>query len=145
MKKIFLSAFVVSLLSGFFCVVPQARAADVVGVIESQKIAFQHPKFDSVTKELLAFRRENESATLRAIELESDDEKKADIYEAAVREFTERERLVMSPILADCDRAVQAVMKSKKITVILEKDSIYLGGTDITDDVVAWLKKNAVK
>ncbi|GHS86094.1 HlpA protein [Synergistales bacterium] len=144
MKKVFLYAlafFVFSLLWA----APQARAADVVGVIESQKIVFQHPKFDSVTKSLLDFRRTSESAAFRAVELESDDEKKAGIYETAARELAEREQFLMSPIRKDCERAVQAVMKSKKITVILEKDSVYLGGTDITDDVVAWLKKNAAK
>ena len=51
----------------------------------------------------------------------------------------------MSSIRKDCDRAIQAVMKSKKITVVLELDSVYFGGTDITNDVVAWLKKNATK
>ena len=144
MKKIFLFALVFSFLSGLFCV-PQAGAADAVGIVESQKIAFQHPKFDSVTKELLEFRRENESAALRAMDLESDEDKKVAIYEAAVRKFTERERLVMSPIREDCEKAVQAVMKNRKITVIVERDSVYFGGTDITDDAIAWLKKNAAK
>jgi outer membrane protein len=142
MKNIFLSALIFLIV---FCGCAKTDAADSVGVIESQKIAFQHPKFDSVTKELLDFRRESEASTLRAIELESDADKKAAIYEAAARDFTERERLLMSSIRKDCDRAIQAVMKSKKITVVLELDSVYFGGTDITNDVVAWLKKNATK
>ncbi|GHS95582.1 hypothetical protein AGMMS50276_11770 [Synergistales bacterium] len=144
MKKIFLFTLVFSFLLYLFCA-PQAGAADNVGIVESQKIAFQHPKFDSVTKNLLKFRRENESAALRAMDLESDEDKKVAIYDAAVREFTERERLLMSPIREDCEKAVIAVMKSKKITVIIEKDSVYFGGTDITNDVIAWLKKNAAK
>jgi outer membrane protein len=146
-----------------------AGAADTVGVVNSQKILFQHPEFDDVTRILLYLSRTIENNPILLIEREKDAEtkrlltkfshllpefaeldqslaaekdleEKNRLVESRQTKLTQRERELMSPLLQECRRALETVMKSKKMTVIMEADAVYLGGTDITEDVVRQLK-----
>jgi outer membrane protein len=146
-----------------------AGAADTVGIINSQKILFQHPGFDDVTRILLYLTRPIESNPILLIEKEKDAEtkrlltkfshllpefaeldrslaaekdleKKKRLSESRQTKLTQRERELMMPLLEECRRALETVMKNKKMTVIIETDAVYYGGTDITEDVVRQLK-----
>ena len=146
-----------------------AGAADTVGVVHSQKILFQHPSFDDVTRILLYLSRplegnpilllekEKDSDTKRlltkfghllpefaeldqSLAAEKDPEKKNQLIESRQTKLTERERELMTPLLQECRQALETVMKSKKMTVILEAGTIYWGGTDITEDVIRQLR-----
>ena len=147
-----------------------AYAADSVGLVNSQKIMFQHPRFDEATKMLIFLSRAVEGSAVqiltgeqdperremimkystqvtefaqmdRAIALENDTEKKTRLWEDRQRKFSEFEAGLMGPILEECRQAIQAVMTLKKMTVAIELDAVYYGGTDITDEVVQQLKK----
>ena len=147
-----------------------AYAADSVGLVDSQKIMFQHPGFDEASKILIFLsrplegsavqiltsekdteRREmimkystqiNELAVLdRAMSLEKDAGKQDSLWMDRQRKLSELEANLMKPIMDDCREAIQAVMLLKKMTVVIELDSVYYGGTDITEDVVQRLKR----
>ena len=47
----------------------------------------------------------------------------------------------MAPLFTDINLAIRTVANAKKITVVVDKDAVFYGGTDITDAVVAELKK----
>jgi outer membrane protein len=146
-----------------------AGAADTVGVINSQKILFQHPDFDDITRILLYLSRPIEGNPILLIEKEKDAdtkrllakfrdllaefaewdrsltaekdlEEKRRLSESRQTKLTERERELMTPIFQECQRALESVMKNKKMTVIMEVDAVYFGGTDITEDVIRQLK-----
>ena len=147
-----------------------AYAADTVGLVDSQKIMFQHPKFDEASKILIFFSRSvegnleqvleketdtgrrqmimNYSAQVsefaeldRAISAEQDPEKKEKLWEDRQKRLSEFEAGLMRPIMEECRQAIQAVMALKKMTVVIELDSVYYGGTDITEDVIQRLKR----
>ena len=147
-----------------------AYAADVVGLVNSQKIMFQHPRFDEASKILIFFTRPLEgnlalilerekdperrqmimdfsthvsefSAMDRAISEEKDPEKKEMLWEDRQNKLKEFEAGLMSPIFRECRKAIQTVMADKKMTVLLEVDAAYYGGTDITEDVILLLKR----
>jgi outer membrane protein len=134
LKKVLLACL------GLLVFVSFCDAADTVGVIESRKVLFQHPGFDAAAKALVELRRQKESETNLAAEGESDPNKKLDMFRAVAREMAEAEERLMSPVRKDCEDALIAVMQKRKITVVLEKDSVYIGGTDITEDVIRQLK-----
>ena len=147
-----------------------ACAADTVGLVDSQKIAFQHPRFDEASRILIFLttslegsapqmllsesdpeRREmiskfstqvNEFATLdRAIAAENDPERQDRLWLDRQIKLSEFEASLMGPILDECSQAIREVMTLRSITVVLELDSVFYGGTDITDDVIQRLAR----
>ncbi len=119
-----------------------ALAADTIGVVDSQKILFQHPKFGIVAKQVGEKSRAKQAEIDAAANKTTDGEEKIRILQQGSREMKAEEANLMGPIDRDCQRAVQAVAKARGMTVVLEKNATYFGGTDITQDVIAWLKKN---
>jgi outer membrane protein len=117
-----------------------AAAADMVGLLDLRKVLFQHPKFDAVSKHIVEINRQKESMIRCSLERETDPERKADILKAANTEMTETEERLMASIHKDCKNALTAVMKRKNITVVLSRHAVYLGGADITEDVIAQLR-----
>ena len=122
-----------------------AFAEEKIGVIDSQKIVFQHPKFEGITKQMQQISKAKETEMKTAVDSEKDQDKKAEIYQAKRRELAQEEQRLMQPIFQEAQLAVRTVAKIKGVTVVIEKSAVYFGGIDITDDVIQELKKNAAK
>ncbi|MBR4401385.1 MAG: OmpH family outer membrane protein [Synergistes sp.] len=116
-------------------------AADAVGTITTQKIMFQHPKFEQVQKQLKDISATKQKEAQSAIDKETDDKKKAQIYQSKRQELAVEEQKLMDPIFKDINLAIRTVANQKKLTVIVDKEAVFFGGVDITDDVIAELKK----
>ncbi len=128
-----------------FCAAGFAAAEEKIGVIDSQKIVFQHPGFEAVTKQLQSISATKENEMKMAVDKESDQNKKAQIFSAKRNELAQEEQRLMQPIFQEAQLAVRTVAKIKGVTVVIEKSAVYFGGIDITDDVIQELKKNAAK
>ena len=122
-----------------------ASAEEKIGVIDSQKIVFQHPKFEGITKQMQQISKTKETEMKTAVDSEKDQDKKAEIYQAKRRELAQEEQRLMQPLFQEAQMAVRTVAKLKSITVVIEKGAVYFGGIDITDDVIQELKKKAAK
>ena len=122
-----------------------ASAEEKIGVIDSQKIVFQHPKFEGITKQMQQISKTKETEMKTAVDSEKDQDKKAEIYQAKRRELAQEEQRLMQPLFQEAQLAVRTVAKLKRITVVIEKGAVYFGGIDITDDVIQELKKKAAK
>lgn len=122
-----------------------AMAEEKIGVIDSQKIVFQHPKFEAVTKQLQTISKTKENEMKLAVDKEPDQNKKAEIFNMKRNELAQEEQRLMDPIFREAQLAVRTVAKVKGVTIVIEKASVYFGGLDITDDVIQELKKNAAK
>ncbi|MDO4988472.1 MAG: OmpH family outer membrane protein [Synergistes sp.] len=140
----FMRKAAVSMVMGFVaaaCMAGAAFAADVIGTIEIQKAMFQHPKFEQVQKQLRSFSEKKQKEAQTAIEKESDDKKKAQIFQSKRMEVAKEEQKLMEPLEKDINLAIRTVAGQKKITVVVERTAVFFGGTDITDAVIAQLKK----
>ena len=122
-----------------------AFAEEKIGVIDSQKIVFQHPKFEGITKQMQQISKTKETEMKTAVDSEKDQDKKAEIYQAKRRELAQEEQRLMQPLFQEAQMAVRTVAKLKSITVVIGKGAVYFGGIDITDDVIQELKKKAAK
>jgi outer membrane protein len=122
-----------------------AAANEKIGVIDSQKIIFQHPRFEAVTKQLQQISQQKENEMKLAVDKEPDQNKKAQIFSAKRNEFAMEESRLMQPIFQEAQVAVRTVAKLKGVTVVIEQTAVYFGGIDITDDVIQELKKRAAK
>ncbi|ADE56804.1 MULTISPECIES: OmpH family outer membrane protein [Aminobacterium] len=120
-----------------------SMAEEKIGVIDSQKIVFQHPKFESVTQQLKVISQTKENEMKAAVDKETDQNKKMEIYQTKRRELATEEQRLMEPLFKESQIAVRTVAKVKGITVVIEKSAVYFGGIDITDDVIQELKKTA--
>ena len=47
----------------------------------------------------------------------------------------------MEPLFKEINLAIRTVANQKKLTVVVDKEAVFYGGIDITDAVVAELKK----
>ena len=132
-----LSAFILAMAAG------AALAGDKIGVIEPQTVLSQHPKMPQVKKQIQAMLQKKQEEAKAAIEKETDNEKKAEIYQTKKNEAAAEEQKLMAPILKDMDQAIRNVAKAKGLTVVIDVAQALMGGVDITSDVVAELKRLA--
>jgi len=137
---------VVLVLIGLFILVPDtafasaAAAGDKIGVIDSQNVITNHPKFESAMKELQAISRKKEEEARAAADKEKDEAKKAQVIREKRMELAREEQRIMEPIIQQAQLAVRTIAKKKGLTIILEKASVYVGGVDITQDVIQEIK-----
>ena len=132
-----LSAFILAMAAG------AALAGEKIGVIEPQSVLSQHPKMPQVKKQIQAILQKKQEEAKAAIEKEKDNNKKAEIYQTKQNEAAAEEQKLMAPILKDMDQAIRNVAKAKGLTVVIDVAQALMGGVDITNDVVAELKKTA--
>ena len=124
-----------------FLVANVAFAADVMGCVDPQKIMFQHPKFEQTQKQVKAVMEKKQQEAKAAIDKESDDKKKNQIFQTKRQEAAKEESKLMEPLFKDINLAIRKVATAKKITVVVDKSSVFYGGIDITQDVITELKK----
>ena len=125
----------------FVCMAGSAFAEEKLASISSQRVLFQHPKFEQVQKQIKAVMDKKQNEAKAAIDKEPDNNKKAQIFQNKKQEVAVEERKLMEPLFKDIDLAVRAVAAAKKITVVVDKSALFFGGVDITEDVILELKK----
>ena len=94
---------------------------------------------DIKKRNLLTDKKQKEAKA--SIDKESDDKKKAQIYQSKRQELAKEEAKLMEPLFKDINLAIRTVANAKKITVVVDKDAVFFGGTDITEAVITELKK----
>ena len=137
----------VVLLVSLFILFPGAASAsdgDKIGVIDSQMVVTQHPNFESAMRELQTISRRKEEEARAAADKEPDEAKKAQLVREKRMELAREEQRLMEPIIQEAQLAVRTVAKNKGLTIILEKASVYVGGVDITQDVIQQVKRQAL-
>lgn len=116
-------------------------AVDSVGVIDMYEVTNNHPKMNDAKAQLATISRQKETEAKAAADKESDPAKKAQIVQAKRMELAKEEQKIMDPIFRDCQQAVREVAVNKKLTLVLNKSVVLIGGSDITQDVIQQLVK----
>lgn len=135
--------FMMSAIFVVFSVGAALAAEEKVGGIEPQKVLFQHPKYEQVLKQIKAIAEKKQNEAKAAIDKESDNNKKSQIFSNMRKDIAEEEQKLMQPLFKEIDIAVRTVANAKKITVVVDKTAIFYGGVDITEDVIQELKKKS--
>ena len=142
---LFLRNFLVLSVTAFLFVLAAGGAAnaavDSVGVIDMYEVTNNHPKMNDAKAQLATISRQKETEAKAAADKESDPAKKAQIVQAKRMELAREEQKIMDPIFRDCQRAVREVATNKKLTLVLNKSVVLIGGSDITQDVIQQLAK----
>lgn len=132
-----LVGFILSMAAGI------ALAEEKIGVLEPQKVLSQHPKMAQVSKQVQVIVQKKQAEAKSAIEKEKDNKKKEEIYKTKRNEAATEEQKLMAPLFKDIDLAIRSVAKAKGLTVVISKTRVFVGGVDITEDVIRELKKKA--
>ncbi len=134
--------FVFVLLAALTLVLAGVAAADEkIGVADMQKVLANHPRYEQVSKRIEAVYRAKEQELKTALEKVTDKQKGSDTIEAKRREAAEEAMKLQEPIYKEMRAAVRTVAKNKGLTVILDSAAVHFGGIDITQDIIAELKK----
>ena len=100
-----------------------------------------HPKLNEVRQQIANVARQKEGEARTAAEKETDTAKKAQAVQAKRMELAQEEQKLMAPIYQDCQQAVREVASRRKLTLVLDKFVVLIGGVDITQDVVQQLSR----
>ena len=143
---LFLRNFLVLSVTAFLFVLAAGgvanAAVDSVGVINMYEVTNNHPKMNDAKAQLATISRQKETEAKAAADKESDPAKKAQIVQAKRMELAREEQKIMDPIFRDCQQAVREVATNKKLTLVLNKSVVLIGGSDITQDVIQQLAKS---
>lgn len=139
MKKTLVIALLV--LTALFATQAAFAADAKLGYVDGDRVLAQYPKFMAAQKQLAQTAERKEASAHAAFEKEKDEKKKEQIVQNLQREMAQEEEKVMRPILKTVNETVQKVAKQKGISVVVNKNLVYYGGTDLTADVVAALKR----
>ena len=118
-----------------------ATTADSVGIVDRGEILNSHPRLSQVQQQIMNIARQKENEAKAAADKESDTAKKAQAVQAKRMELAQEEQKLMAPIYQDCEQAVREVAVRKKLTLVLDKFVVLIGGVDITQDVIQQLAK----
>lgn len=125
-----------------------------VGVVDAPKVLDSYPKARAMLKKL----KESETklrATLIEKRKQIQDAKDAKKSQTEIQMLTEKLKLELEPhaqkLQTESDRlsdqiessikdSIRSVAKVKKFDVVLQKDAVLYGGTDVTEEVIKKLK-----
>ncbi|MBR6901832.1 MAG: OmpH family outer membrane protein [Synergistaceae bacterium] len=119
----------------------QSAGVESVGVVDRGEILNNHPGLAAARQKLADIARQKENEAKAAADKETDTAKKAQAVQAKRMELAEEEQKLMAPIYRDCEQAVREVAVKKKLTLVLDKFVVLIGGVDITQDVIQQLSR----
>ncbi|MCF0247056.1 MAG: OmpH family outer membrane protein [Synergistes sp.] len=139
MKKIWALVVAIAVLFAFGSI--SYAAEDTVGFVDDLAILQASPKFQQATKQLNDLETKKSNDAKAAFDKEKDEVKKRQIVQNLELEMrTERDKL-FAPILKEVNEIISKVAKQKNVTIVVNKELVLYGGTDLTQDVIAAIKK----
>ena len=119
----------------------QSASAESVGIVDRGEILNNHPGLAQARQKLADIARQKENEAKAAADKETDTAKKAQAVQEKRMELAQEEQKLMAPIYRDCEQAVREVAVKKKLTLVLDKFVVLIGGVDITQDVIQQLSR----
>ncbi len=113
----------------------QAAPASPVGVVDYMYLINNHPDTSKANETL---RQEQEQARKEYAEKAASlgDKEKQDLERQLNQRVEQKRQELLKPIAANIDAAMKAVMDARGLTVVVYKNTVAMGGLDITEDVL---------
>lgn len=172
MVRFFSKMLLVVLTVAFVLTCGVANAADTVALVNSRRVMSQHPRFNDASRILILLSRPvegpapqmllnetnqerrqlitNFSADItrfadmdRAIAAEQDPARREQLWTNRQNSLSEFETRLMGAIFEESSQAIRTVTARRGMTVAVEADAVFFGGTDITEEVIQQLNPNA--
>lgn len=117
-----------------------SAASSNVGVVDYNQVMSQHPQVQSASSEMQQAIQdaqkdfEEKSANMN-------DQEKRDYYTQTQQRLQQKQQELMEPITQSVEDSVKKIAEQKGLSVVLDKNAVIYGGTDITQDVVKQVTK----
>ncbi len=112
-----------------------AASPSGVGVVTWQVLMVQHPDMQiikaAMDNEIEVAKREFEA---KAKGLSQEEQQK--VYMQYQERLSERERKLMEPLFEKINNAIKKVADAKGLSIVVDRQGVLYGGTDITDEVM---------
>lgn len=112
-----------------------ATGNSAVGVVSYQVLASQHPDMKNlqaqIQSEVASAKSEFES---KSASMSQDEQQR--YYMQLQERIATKEQSLIAPVLAKIDAAIKKVADSKGLTIVVDKQGVVYGGTEITDEVI---------
>ena len=112
-----------------------------VGTIDYRQVMMSHPDLQNVETQMQTeienVRKEFEE---RAAGMTTDQEKQ-DYYQQSQERLRNKQQELIEPIEQSIKDAVKKTAEAKGLSIVIEQSAVVYGGQDITQDVIAKLKK----
>jgi outer membrane protein len=118
----------------------------LIGVIDIQKAIVNHPKAEESMEILKNFQEERQQdldSKTKNKELTAEEKEQINsLVSKYEKEIQDKDAELTNKLFESIKGAIEKVAKKKGLTVVLDKQSVFYGGVDITDEVIEELKKN---
>ncbi len=118
-----------------------AAAADKIALVNPDYVLRNHPRFEQTMKRYDAMLRAKQQEARQEAEKATDRDKKAQIVAQKQREAQVEESKLLQPLEKEVLAAIRTVARAKGYDTVYNWQAVVVGGTDITQDAVAELKK----
>ena len=118
-----------------------ALADEKIAIIDPQKVLYAHPKFQDTQKQIKAMMDKKQQEAKMAMDAVKTEDEQKRIYMQKRQEAAVEEQKLMEVLFKDIDLAIRTVAQAKGFTLVLDKNQVFFGGTDITNDVIVELSK----
>lgn len=119
--------------------VASAAASSNVGVVDYRQFTTLKIYADAEAEMQKAVQQAQQDFNDKSANM-SDQEKQA-YYQQTMERLQQQNTDLMEPVQKQVEDAVKAIAEAKGLTVVLNKDTVVYGGTDITQDVIKKLSK----
>jgi|SRR5574344_84598 outer membrane protein len=141
-----IGCFTIALTSGGFGsgVASAASSNSAIGVVNYQMLVSQAPELATIRStmqtEIQNTRKEfdEKSKDMNATEKER-------YYKQLQERLGNREKELMDPVIKNIEAAIKKVADKKGLSVVVDKNTVIYGGTDITDEVSKSISGGAKK
>lgn len=117
-----------------------SAASSSVGVVDYNQVMSQHPQVQSASSEMQQAIQDAQKDFEEKSANMSDQEKR-DYYTQTQQRLQQKQQELMEPITQSVQDSVKKVAEQRGLSVVLDKNAVIYGGTDITQDVVKQVTK----
>jgi outer membrane protein len=117
----------------------------LIGTVDIQEAILKHPKAEeslNTLREFQAERQKDLDAKTKGKEL-TDEEKKqiSELISKYEEEIENKDKELTAKLFEEIKLAIEKVAKRRGLILVVEKQSVFYGGIDITEEVIAELNK----
>ena len=119
--------------------VASAAASSNVGVVDYRQFTSLKIYTDVDAEMQKAFEQARQDFNEKSVNMS--DEEKQQYYQQTMERLQQQNVDLMEPVNKQIEDAVKAIAEAKGLSVVLHKETVVYGGTDITQDVIKKLSK----
>ncbi len=122
--------------------IASATSSSNVGVVDYRTLVSSSPQLAKIQQELQQ-EQQKEAQEFKEKAASMNDQQKAALMAQLQENLMKKQRELLNPVMENIKKDIKTVADAKGLTVVLDKSNVVYGGQDITQDVMARMRKQA--